>query len=124
LIGRDPVVVDWMTHSPVTASPDERLSSIKEKFDDGNFRSIPVVAGGKLVGMVTERDLRLFAGKLADTEASDVMMAAPPSVTPDTPLHKAAQLLREHKLESLPVVEDTRLVGIITTTDVLGALND
>jgi CBS domain-containing protein len=122
--GRDPIVVDWMTHDPVTATPEERLSSIKEKFDAGNFRSIPVLAGGKLVGVVTDRDLRLFAGKLADTEASDVMTAAPPSVTPDTSLHKAAQLLKEHKLDSLPVIEDERLVGIITTTDVLGALND
>jgi nucleotide-binding universal stress UspA family protein len=122
--GRDPVVVDWMTHDPVTATPEERLSSIKEKFDAGNFRSIPVLAGGKLVGVVTDRELRLFAGKLGDTEASDLMIAAPPSVTPDTSLHKAAQLLKEHKLDSLPVIEDERLVGIITTTDVLGALND
>jgi nucleotide-binding universal stress UspA family protein len=122
--GRDPVVVDWMTHNPVTANPGERLSSIKEKFDAGNFRSIPVVSSGKLVGVVTDRELRLFAGKLADTEASDVMTAAPPSVSPDTSLHKAAQLLKEHKLDSLPVIENERLVGIITTTDVLGALND
>ena len=73
---------------------------------------------------MTDRDLRLFAGKLADTQASDAMTAAPPSVTPDTSLHKAAQLLKVHKLDSLPVIEDERLVGIITTTDVLGALND
>jgi acetoin utilization protein AcuB len=114
----------WPLDNPVTANPTERLSSIKEKFDAGNFRSIPVVSSGKLVGVVTDRDLRLFAGKLADTEASDVIAAAPPSVTPDTSLHKAAQLLKEHKLDSLPVIEDERLVGIITTTDVLGALND
>jgi acetoin utilization protein AcuB len=122
--GRDPVVVDWMTHNPVTATAEERLSSIKEKFEAGNFRSIPVVSGGKLVGMVTDRDLPLFAGKLADTEASDAMKAAPPTVTPETSLHQAARLLREHKLDSLPVIEDARLVGIITTTDVLAALND
>src|SRR5215472_13071333 len=53
--GRDPVVVDWMTHNPVTATPDERLSSIKEKFETGNFRSLPIVSAGKLVGVVSER---------------------------------------------------------------------
>jgi acetoin utilization protein AcuB len=121
--GRDPVVADWMTHNPVTANPEERLSAIKEKFDAGNFRSIPVIAAGKLLGVVTDRDLRLFAGKLTDTEARDAMTPAPPSVTPDTSLHKAAQLLKEHKLDSLLVIEDARLVGIITTTDVLGAVN-
>jgi acetoin utilization protein AcuB len=122
--GRDPEVVDWMTHDPVTATPEERLSSIKEKFDAGNFRSIPIVSAGKLVGIVTDRDLRLLAGKLADTEAGDAMNTGTPSVSPDTSLHEAARLLKEHKLDSLPVVEDGRLVGIITTTDVLGALND
>ncbi|MBV8358805.1 MAG: CBS domain-containing protein [Deltaproteobacteria bacterium] len=122
--GRDPIVVDWITHNSVTATPEERLSSIKEKFDDGNFHSIPVVSGGKRVGIVTDRDLRLFAGKLADTEASDAMTAAPPSVAPATSLHKAAQLLKVHKINSLPVIENKLLIGIITTTDVLGALND
>jgi nucleotide-binding universal stress UspA family protein/predicted transcriptional regulator len=121
---RDPVVVDWMTHSPVTAAPEEPLSSIKEKFDAGQFRSIPIVSNRKLVGIVTDRDLRLLAGKLADTQARDVMATAPPSVTPDTSLHKAARLLKDHKLDSLPVLEKDNLVGIITTTDVLGALND
>ena len=121
--GRDPVVADWMTHNPVTANPQERLSAIKEKFDAGNFRSIPVIAAGKLLGVVTDRDLRSFAGKLADTEARDAMTPAPPSVTPDTSLNQAAQMLKEHKLDSLPVIEDARLVGIITTTDVLGAVN-
>ena len=100
------------------------MSSIKDKFETGNFRSIPVVSSGGLVGLVNERDLRLFAGKLTDTQVSDAMKAAPPTVTPETSLHKAAQLLKEHKLDSLPVIEGTRLVGIITTTDVLGALND
>ena len=52
------------------------------------------------------------------------MTSVQPSVTPDTSLHKAAQLLKEHKLDSLAVIESERLVGIITTTDVLGALND
>ena len=72
---------------------------------------------------MTERDLRLFAGKFADTKASDAMIAAPPSVTPQTSLREAATLLKERKLDSLPVIEDTRLVGIITTSDLLGALN-
>jgi CBS domain-containing protein len=82
------------------------------------------VSGGKVVGVVTDRDLRLLAGKLSDTEVSDAMTAAPPSVTPDASLHKAAQLLNEHKLDSLPVIGNEHLVGIITTTDVLGALSD
>jgi nucleotide-binding universal stress UspA family protein len=121
--GRDPIVEDWMTHNPVTATPEERLASIQEKFDAGNFHSIPIVTSGKLVGIVTEREMRLFAGKFADTKASDAMIGAPPIVTPQTSLREAATLLKERKLDSLPVIEDTRLVGIITTSDLLGALN-
>lgn len=121
--GRDPVVSEWMTHNPTTATPQEKLSSIKEKFEAGNFRSIPVVSDGKLVGIVTDRDLRLFAGRLADAEARDAMSETLSSVAPDTSLEQAARLLREHKLDSLPVVESSRLVGIITTTDVLGVLS-
>ena len=121
--GRDPIVSDWMTHNPETATPQEKLSSIKDKFEAGNFRSIPVVSDGKLVGIVTDRDLRLFAGRLADIEARDAMNEKSPIVTPDTSLEEAASLLKEYKLDSLPVVESSRLVGIITTTDVLGALS-
>lgn len=117
------MVSDWMTHNPVTATPQEKLSSIRQKFEAGHFRSIPVVSDGKLVGIVTDRDLGLFTGRLDDTQASDAMNEAPPVVSPDTSLQKAASVLREHKLESLPVVEASRLVGIITTTDVLGVLN-
>lgn len=121
--GRDPVVGDWMTHNPVTAAPQERLSSIQEKFEAGNFRSIPVISEGKLVGILTDCDLKLFAGRLADVEVREAMSEAPQVVSPDTTLQEAAALLRERKLDSLPVVESSTLVGIITTTDVLGALN-
>lgn len=121
--GRDPLVSDWMTHNPVTATPEEKLSSIKEKIEAGDFRSVPVVSDDKLVGIVTEADLRLFSGRLDDAQAGDAMRKAPQSVAPSDSLQKAAGLLREHKLESLPVVEASHLVGIITTTDVLGALN-
>jgi CBS domain-containing protein/nucleotide-binding universal stress UspA family protein len=121
--GRDPVVGDWMTHNPVTAAPHERLSSIQEKFEAGNFRSIPVVSEGKLDGIVTDRDLKLFTGRLADVEAREAMSEAPHTASPATTLQEAASLLRERKLDCLPVVESGRLVGIITTTDVLGALN-
>jgi CBS domain-containing protein/nucleotide-binding universal stress UspA family protein len=121
--GREPIVGDWMTHNPVTAAPAEKLSSIQTKFEAGNFRSIPVVADGKAVGVVTDRNLKNFAGRLADIEAREAMTQVPQVVTPDTPLETAAGLLREHKLDSLLVVENSRLVGIITTTDVLGALN-
>ena len=121
--GRDPVVSDWMTYNPATATPQEKLSSIKARFEAGGFRSLPVVSAGRLVGVVTDRDLKTFTGRLDDTQAKDAMTEAPQTVTPDTTLQKAAGILKEHKLDSLPVIEASQLVGIITTTDVLGALN-
>jgi universal stress protein A len=121
--GREPIVGDWMTHNPVTAAPAEKLSSIQAKFEAGSFRSIPVVADGKPMGIVTDRNLKNFAGRLADIEAREAMSQPLQVVSPDTALETAASLLREHKLDSLLVVESSRLVGIITTTDLLGALN-
>jgi universal stress protein A len=115
------VVARWMSKSPVTASPEEKMSAVEAKMRKGDFRCVPIMDKGKVVGMITDRDLRSHAGYLDNTEVRIAMSEAVLTVAPDTPIGEAAQLLLEQKIGGLPVVEDSRLVGVITTSDILKA---
>jgi acetoin utilization protein AcuB len=115
------LVSNRMTKDPVTVTPDDLLIQGRLKMQKGSFRRLPVVTDGQLVGIITDRDMREHAGYLDRTEVKAVMSRKPLSVTPATTLEAAAQLLLKHKIGGLPVVEKTRLVGIITTSDVLQA---
>ncbi len=112
----------WMTRNPVTAAPDEKLSSVHNKMLEGQFRCIPILKNGALAGIVTDRDIRNHTGYLEYTEAFKAMSEALITVSPSTSVREAARLLRERKIGALPVVEDGKLTGLITTTDVLNAL--
>jgi nucleotide-binding universal stress UspA family protein len=114
-------VAHWMTSSPVVAGPKENLAAIEAKMREGGFRAIPVLDDGKLVGIVTDRDIRSHTGYLDHTEARLAMSESLVTVTPTTPVHEAARILVERKIGALPVVDDGRLVGVITTTDLLNA---
>ena len=83
---------------------------------------MPIVSDGVAVGIVTDRDIRQHTGYLDQTEAIKAMSEALVTVTPSTDIRGAARLLRERKIGALPVVEDGKLAGVITTADVLEAL--
>lgn len=112
----------WMTRSPATVTPGDKLAVAATRMTEGGFRSLPVVDGEKLVGIITDRDLRTHVGYHDHTEVKLAMTEPVVTITPETPVHEAARLLRERKIGALPVVEDGRLVGIISTVDVLEAL--
>ena len=116
------LVGKWMASSPVTATPDEKLSSVEAKMREGGFRSMPVLAEGRVVGIVTDRDLRRHTGYLDATEVKKAMSEDVITVKPETTIYEAARLLRERKIGAIPVVEDGKLVGMVSTTDILQAL--
>ena len=116
------LVGTWMTRNPVSATPHEKLDSIAAKMHAGGFRCVPVVNDGAAVGIVTDRDIRQHIGYLDQTEAFKAMSEALITVTPSTGIREAARLLRERKVGGLPVLEDGKLTGVITTCDVLEAL--
>jgi nucleotide-binding universal stress UspA family protein/predicted transcriptional regulator len=118
---RRSMVAGWMTVNPVTAAPTDKLSTVRAKMAEGEFRCVPVLDNGKLVGMVTDRDLRQHAGVLETTEVAKVMTTELITVTPASPLKEAARLMRERKIGGLPVLEGDALAGVITTADVLRA---
>ncbi len=115
------VVGQKMTRKPVTVAPDATLATVRKKMG-GKFRRVPVVEDGRMVGIVTDRDLREHIGMLDKTKVNAVMTKKVVTVTFATPIERAARLLLRRKIGGLPVVDDGKLVGIITTSDLLKAL--
>ena len=113
-----------MTHNPVVATLEDKLSTVEAKMRDGDFRAVPIVKDGVVVGIVTDRDLRRLTGLLDTTRVKDAMSESVITVTTNTPIGEAARLLRQRKIGGLPVVEDGKLIGMITVTDVLEALTE
>jgi len=115
------LVASRMNKKPITVSPRDTLAEAAAKMRSGNFRHLPIVEDGKLVGMISDHDIRQHQGHLADTRVTAAMIENPISVGPDRALEEAAEIMLERKIGGLPVVEKEKLVGIITTTDVLSA---
>lgn len=124
-----------MTKEVITIGPKEGLRLAEHILHEKGFRHLPVVSGGELVGMITDRDLRLALPSpatglekheitylLDKLQVQSVMTSEVISVTPETSIETAAELLLAHKFGGLPVLDGERLVGIITEGDVLRAL--
>ncbi len=113
-----------MSKDPVTVTAEDLLIQARLKMQRGGFRRLPVVSDGQPVGIITDRDTREHAGYLDRTEVRAAMSKKPITVTPATTLETAAQILLKRKIGGLPVMENGRLVGMITTSDVLQAFLD
>jgi IMP dehydrogenase len=102
---------------PVTLPPGESTSRARQVMADHNISGIPIVADGKLVGILTKRDLKFLA---SETRIENVMTRANlVTAPPDTPLDQAELILNRHKVEKLLLVHpDGRLAGMITMRDV------
>lgn len=110
-----------MTYGAATVSSHDTLQTAADLMKKGGFRRVPVVDEGKLVGIVSDRDVREHSGYLELTRVTAAMTADLQTVTPKMSVEDAARLMIEHKIGGLPVVDDGKLVGMITTTDVLKA---
>jgi len=124
-------VKDIMTPDPVTIEPEAPLAAAIARMRERQCRHLPVVdADGRLVGIVTDRDLRQasFARLRAlreaeqDLQVQSVMTWALVTIHPTATIAHAARVMFERRVGSLPVVEDGRLVGILTERDLLRAL--
>jgi CBS domain-containing membrane protein len=128
-------VRDVMTREVRTLGPNDRLALAEELMQQGRFRHVVVVDDGRVVGVLSQRDIfhgalawSLGQGRkaheqlLAATPVKDVMASHVVAIDPDAPLAEAAALLREHKIGCLPVVAGDALVGILTEGDFLALL--
>ena len=113
-------VGDFMTRELVTIQECDDLALAARMLELGGIRHLPVVRHGKLVGILTHRDLLRSAAQrpAKGTLARDVMTSEPTAVRPTTSLVHAARVMLERKFGCLPVCEeDGTLVGIITEAD-------
>lgn len=113
-----------MTREVVTVPPSAAVAEALELMRTHNIRHLPVLDGGRIVGVATDRDLRPALDPedgAAGAVVEEIMTSAPIVVSPDTPVESAAALLSEHRIGCLPVLEDDALVGILTRSDLLRA---
>jgi len=115
-------IVHIMTKHPENIGPHDALLKAKEMMDIGGFRRLTVVLEGRVVGILTERDLREHAGYLDSTKADAVMKSPVVTVDSKTSVEDAARLMLSRKIGGMPVVDGGKLVGIVTTSDMLRAL--
>jgi len=121
-----------MQQNVVTISASDRLSTVEDIMTLGRVRHMPVVHAGKLVGVVSERDLlRASLSNLSGhrhderraflhvVEIARVMSTPPIVVRSDATVNEAAHIMAEKKIGCLPVVDGDELVGMITETDIL-----
>ncbi len=126
-------VSDIMTTSVTTVNLTNSLKEANKLFAVDHIRHLPVVSDKKLVGILSQTDLlRISFGNTFDSDQSEtdeaifdmlsinqVMKHSPETVSPDDTLKHAAEFLAKKQFHALPVVDQGKLVGIVTTTDII-----
>jgi CBS domain-containing membrane protein len=125
-------VRDLMTQNPTTLDRNETLDLAESIMNLGRIRHMPVVDDGKVVGIVSQRDMfrsalitslgfgRKTTGALIKTiKIKEIMTEKVVTISPDASIKEAARQMMEKKIGCLPVLEGDRLVGIVTETDML-----
>jgi len=118
------IVGNRMTKEPFTVEAEDLAIRATHKMQAGGFHRLPVVRDGKLVGIVSERDLREHRGHLEQVKINQIMTENPVTVTPATTVEEAAQIMLERQIGGLPVVAEGHLVGMVTASDILRAFLD
>ncbi len=122
-----PTVQKYMTVLPHTIGADQSLSKADQMMSELRVRHLPVLDGGKLVGILTDRDVRLVESfRDVDPEKVSVQEAYTPDpfvTTPNTPLNQVCSEMAAHKFGCALVVDNHKLVGIFTWVDALKAMD-
>jgi CBS domain-containing protein len=113
-------VRDVMTTNIEYCTPLDNVYEVAVKMRDLNVGAIPIVDSGQLIGMITDRDLvvRGIAEKRSGSnQVTNVMSDKLITISPDASLEEASRMMAEHQIRRLPVVENGRLVGIVSLGD-------
>lgn len=123
-----PTIQKYMTTSPHSIGIEQTLSKAHEMMREHGIRHLPVLHGGKLVGMLTDRDLHLVESLAgvdpAKVKVEDAMATPVYAVSPDSLLDAVVETMGEHKYGSAVIMQNDKVVGIFTTVDVCHALAD
>lgn len=130
------LVKNWMSKNVVTIDANDSMQDAMKLLKEHDIRMLPVMKKGRLVGIVTDRDLKKASASdattlevhellylLAEIKVKDIMTKDPITVPPDYTAEETAQVLLENKISGAPVVDDNgQVVGIITQTDLFRVL--
>ncbi len=127
-------ISEWMSPQPITVPPATPVSDARELMQRERIRHLLVMTGERLVGIITDRDIRLVLPSpatslsvwevhyiLAKMTVEQVMTRSVIAIAPDRPVVEAVRVMLERKIGALPVAEGWHVVGIITETDLLRA---
>ena len=125
------LVQDWMSRNLITLPPEASVAEALALCRERRIRHMPILEEGRLIGIVSDRDLRDASPTLGDPERTkalqeirvgEVMTQEVTTIDPKDFIENAAQEMYELKIESLPVVAEEELIGIITSSDMMRAL--
>lgn len=131
-------VVNRMTKNPITVVPETKIDEAANLMKTRDFRRLPVVENGKLVGFISDRDIMRVAPSpattlsryeinslLAKIEVKDIMQKSVIAVSVDATLEEAALLMYKNRIGGMPVISSVgAVVGVITETDIFKAFVD
>jgi len=126
-----------MTRKVITVSPEDSIAEASKLTKEKGIKHLPVVHGEKLKGILSDRDIKEYVPTkatsldvyelhylLAKTKVKEVMKTKVYTTAPDTPIEEAAMLMRDQKIGCLPVIENNKVVGIISDKDIFKVLVD
>jgi CBS domain-containing protein len=128
---RNEKITQIMTTPAVSVHLKQTLSEVQLAMAEGGFHHMPVVSGGKVVGLISSTDLLLVTYQYGQdprqtsavldhtVKIEDLMVRDPVTLTSAKTVREAVEVLADGEFHSLPIVEDGKLVGMVTTTDVL-----
>jgi acetoin utilization protein AcuB len=124
----EPTVQKFMTTQPYSIDAEQKMSEAMEMMSRHKIRHLPVMRDGEVVGLLSDRDIKLASGiQGINAEAllvADISAGNPYTVSPETPLREAAATMAQKHYGSVVVVQNSKLVGILTTVDICRALAD
>jgi acetoin utilization protein AcuB len=130
------LVKNWMSKNVITVEPEDSMQQAISLMKEHKIRMLPVLQRGKLVGVVSDTDLKRASASdatmldvhemlylISKIKIKDIMATEPFTVSPDFTVEETAEILMEHKISGLPVVEEGgKLVGVITRDDLFNVL--
>jgi len=130
------LVRDWMSKEVITVNADDSMYHATQKLKENNIRILPVMKSDKLVGVITDRDLKRSSASDATTleihellyalsriKVGEIMTKDPITVPPDFTVEETAEVILKSRISGVPVLdEQSKVVGVITKTDLFKVL--
>ena len=124
----EPVIQKYMTYVPHAIDASKTLKEAEEVMLLHNIRHLPVMKGGEISGLISDRDIKMAAGIMGSSPnlviVDDICREHPYQVSPDAKLHEVATEMASKRYGSALVVQNGKLVGIFTTVDACRALSE